>query len=74
MISRIQAWLAALGVALAAILGAWLRGRSQGKADAQARQDADYRETRGRIDDAGKDVDSLSDADIRERLRKHAGL
>ena len=73
MISRIQAWLAALGIAIAAILGAWIRGLSQGKADAQARQDAAYRETREKID-AVEDPGKLSDADIRERLRKHAGL
>ncbi|MTH33073.1 hypothetical protein GL279_00475 [Paracoccus limosus] len=73
MLARIQAWLAALGVALAAVLGAWLRGRSQGKADAQARQDKAYRETRGKID-AVEDHGKLSDADVRERLRKHAGL
>lgn len=73
MIGKIKGWLAALGVALAAILGAWLRGRSAGKADAQARQDAAYRETRGKID-AVEDPGKLSDADVRERLRKHAGL
>lgn len=74
MIARLQAWFAALGVALVAIGAAWLRGRSQGAADAQARQDAAYRETRERMDDAGKDADGLSAAELRERLRKHAGL
>ena len=73
MLPRIKAWLAALGVALAAILGAWLRGRSAGKADAQARQDAAYRDTREKID-AVEDPGKLPDADVRERLRKHGGL
>ena len=73
MLARIQAWLAALGIALAAILGAWLRGRSAGKADAQARQDKAYRDTREKID-AVEDPGKLSDADVREQLRKHAGL
>lgn len=73
MIGKIKGWLAALGVALAAIAAAWLRGRSQGKADAQAQQDKAYRETRGKID-AVEDPGKLSDADVRERLRRHAGL
>lgn len=67
-------WLIGALAALAGVIGAWLKGRSQGRADARAKQDADYRKSRERIDHAGKDVDSLSDADIRERLRKHAGL
>ena len=73
VIGKIQAWLAALGVALAAILGAWRRGRSAGKADAQGRQDKAYRDTREKID-AVEDPIGVSDAELRERLRKHAGL
>ena len=67
-------WLIGALAALAGVIAALLKGRSQGRADARAKQDADYRKSRERIDHAGKDVDSLSDADIRERLRKHAGL
>ena len=52
MWGRIQAWLAGLGVALAAIGAAWLRERSQGRSDARAQQDKAYRETRERIDAA----------------------
>lgn len=71
MITRIKGWLAALGLALVAILGAWLKGRSRGRADAQAREDAAYRETRERIDHAGNDVDSLDRDSLDDRLRKH---
>jgi hypothetical protein len=72
MIARIKGWLAAIGLALVSVLGAWLKGRSRGRADAQAREDAAYRETRERIDHAGNDVDSASDADVDRRLRDHA--
>lgn len=72
MLGRIQAWLAALGVALAAIGAAWLRGRSQGKADARARQDQAYRETTERIHDATEANRDLSDDDVDRKLRDHA--
>lgn len=71
MIARIQAWLAALGVALLGIGAAWLRGRSAGRTEAQARQDQEYRETRGRID-AVQDAEHASDDDVARRLREHA--
>ncbi|GEK70053.1 hypothetical protein PDE01_35730 [Paracoccus denitrificans] len=66
------AWLLTILGAIAAAAAAFLRGRSRGRADAQAREDAAYRETRERIDHAGNDVDSASDADVDRRLRDHA--
>lgn len=72
MFGKLQAWLAALGVALLGIGAAWLRGRSQGNADAAARDDKAYRETRERIDNATNDNDGLSDGAVRDRLREHA--
>ena len=66
------AWLIGALAALAGVIGAWLKGRSQGRADAKARQDADYRKTRRRMDDAGNDADGASDDDVRRRLRGHA--
>ena len=70
MIGRIQAWLAGLGVALAAIGAAWLRGRSQGRADGQTQHDKAYRETRERID--AVETSDLDGDTVDERLRKHA--
>lgn len=70
MIARLQAWLAALGLALALALGAWLKGRARGRHEAQAREDQDYRRTRERIDHAA--TDDLSDDAVRERLQRHA--
>ena len=64
------AWLIGALAALAGVIGAWLRGRSQGRADARAKQDADYRETRERMDAVS--TDGLSDDDVRRRLRGHA--
>lgn len=72
MLTRAKLWLAALAVALAGIIGAWLKGRGQGRADARARQNADYRQTRERIDDATDDLADVPDADIAKRLRDHA--
>lgn len=69
MIARLQAWLAVAGAAVAAIIAAWLKGRSQGRADAKARQDADYRETRERMDAVS--TDDLDDAAVADRLRQH---
>lgn len=71
MIARIQAWLAALGVALLGIGAAWLRGRSAGRGEAKARDDKAYRETRGRID-AVESNEHASDDDVARRLRDHA--
>lgn len=66
------AWLIGALAALVGVIGAWLRGRSQGRADARAKQDAEYRETRERIDHAGTDIDGLSDGAVADRLRDHA--
>ena len=70
MIARLQAWLAAIGLALALAMGAWLKGRSAARAEAQAREDEVYRKTRGRID--AINTDGLSDDDVTDRLRDHA--
>ena len=64
------AWLIGALAALAGVIGAWLRGRSQGRADARAKQDADYRETRERM--GAVSTDGLSDDDVARRLRGHA--
>lgn len=66
------AWLIGALAALAGVIGAWLRGRSQGRADAKAREDRAYRETIERVKDAGNDVDGASDDDVARRLRDHA--
>ena len=66
------AWLIGALVALAGVIGAWLKGRSQGRADAKAREDRAYRETIERVKDAGNDVDGASDDDVARRLRDHA--
>lgn len=63
------AWLIGALVALAGVIGAWLKGRSQGRADAKARQDADAIETVERIQDA-KDRSRDAGGDWRERLRR----
>ena len=62
-------WLIGALAALAGVIGAWLKGRSQGRADAKARQDADYRKTRERMDAVS--TDGLDDAAVADRLRQH---
>lgn len=71
MLGRIQAWLAALGVALAAIAAAWFKGRSQGNADAKARQDAADNDAYRRMNDAGTDAYRIDANAVDDRLRKH---
>ena len=63
------AWLIVALVALAGVIGSWLKGRAQGRADAKARQDADAIETVERIQDA-KDRSRDAGGDWRERLRR----
>lgn len=66
---RVKGWLAGLGVVLAALLGAWAKGRSAGKGEAVAKSDKAYRETVERAKDA--DLSGVSsDADNVEWLRK----
>ena len=63
------AWLIGIAAALAGVIGAWLRGRSQGRTDAKSRQDADTIKTVERIQDA-KDRSRDAGGDWRERLRR----
>ena len=63
------AWLIGIAAALAGVIGAWLRGRSQGRRDAKARQDSDTIKTVERIQDA-KDRSRDAGGDWRERLRR----
>ena len=67
MIERIKGWLAGIGLALAAILAAFLRGRSEGVSREKAKQDRNTIETVERIDEAKRNADG---ADWRERLRR----
>lgn len=69
MITQIKGWLAALGLALVAALGAWLKGRSRGRADVQAREDAATIDTIRKVQDA-KDRSRDAGGDWRERLRR----
>lgn len=62
-------WLIGALAALAGVIAAWLKGRSQGRADARAKQDADYRKSRERIDAVS--TDDLDDAAVADRLRQH---
>lgn len=63
------AWLIGVLIAIGGAVAAWLKGRSQGRADAQARQDADTVKTVERIQDA-KDRSRDAGGDWRERLRR----
>ena len=71
MIGRIKAWLAALGVALAAIAAAWFKGRAQGNADTKAWQDAADNDAYRRMNDAGTDAYRIDADAVDDRLRKH---
>ena len=64
-------WLIGALAALAGVIAAWLKGRSQGRADARAKQDADYVDTRRRMDNV-PGTDGLDDDSVDRRLRDHA--
>lgn len=67
-------WLiAGAGTVIAALAGMlWAALKLGARADARANEAEAYRKTRERIDHAGKDIDGASDADVAERLRRHA--
>ena len=67
------AWPIGALVALAGVIGAWLKGRSQGRADAKARQDRADNDAYRRMNDAGNDAHSIDDGELDRRLRDHAG-
>lgn len=52
LLAAIWPYLAGAGAALAALLTAYLSGRSRARKDAEAKADREYRQTRERIDDA----------------------
>lgn len=49
-------WLAAIGVAVAALAAVWFGGRKSAKADAKEQAGQDYIDTRRRMDDAEADL------------------
>jgi hypothetical protein len=62
-------WLAAIGVAVAALSAMWFGGRKSAKTDAKAKDAAAYRETRERMDNAENDI-ADDPATLRDWLRE----
>lgn len=74
--SELYGWIGGALAVLAAIVGIFFKGRSAGKKSEQAKQvqsDLAAEQKRNEVQNASKrsqeSVDSLSDADVRQRLR-----
>lgn len=65
-------WIAALAGGLVVLAGTYLKGRAAGKAKVRTDQLEQTLENREKRDEIDADVGSLSDAELRERLRRDA--
>lgn len=68
--TKIGGWLAAVGAILLLALGAWQKGRREGKAimkDEQERHRREMREIKRKSDD---EIDSLGPADVDQRFHR----
>lgn len=71
MFSAIQDGLLIIVALIAGAALSWFRGRAAAKKDRKVKEQADYINTRERIDNAGTDTDSLGRDDLDRRLRDH---
>lgn len=68
--SRLSGYIAAIGVALAVIAGAFLYGRSDGKADAEAEQARNNAKAIKKARGVEDEVNKMGDADVDAALSK----
>lgn len=68
--ARLQGWLAAIGVALAVVAGAFFYGRSTGKADAKADQANANAKAVKRAKGVEDEINGIGDGDVDARLSK----
>lgn len=66
--TKLQGWLAAAGVALAVIAGAFLYGRADGKSDAEAEQAKANAKAIKKARGVEDEVNGMGDADVDRRL------
>jgi hypothetical protein len=68
MIARLKQWAAMAGVALTVIVGAFVYGRTKGKADAKASQASDALKASRKAREIEDDVRKMDGGDIDSRL------
>lgn len=68
--SRTVDWLAAAGVVIAVLLGAWLKGRAAGKAAMREEQERHRREAIARKRKLDSEIDDLGPADLDQRFAR----
>lgn len=66
--AKLQGYVAALGVALAVIAGAFLYGRSDGRQDAEAEQAKSNARARTQSKEVENEINGLDDLAVRDRL------
>ena len=70
LLSGLLPYLIAAGAALAAFVGAYLKGKSAGRQSEQAKQLRDRQEARDVGDEVDNDVGAMPPEDAREELKK----
>lgn len=70
IIGKLQGWLAAVGVALAVVAGAFLYGRSKGKAAVEAEQAKANVKAIKRARGVENEINGIGDGDVDARLNK----
>lgn len=70
LLSSLWPYIIAAGAALAAFLGAYLKGRSAGKQSEQAKQLRERQEARDTADEVDSDVGAMPPDAAREALKK----
>ncbi len=68
LISKLKSWLAAAGVALAIVAGAFLYGRADGKRSAEAEVERAEASARDRARKVENEVNTLGSGDVQRRL------
>lgn len=70
LLTKLKGWLAAAGVALAIVAGAFLYGRADGKRSAEAEVERAEADARNRARKVENEIDTLGDSDVQRRLNR----
>lgn len=68
--TKFAGWIGAVGALLAILVGAFLKGRSEGKSIMQAEQDRHRREAIANKRKLDSEIDDLAPADLDQRLNR----
>lgn len=70
LLNKISGWLAAAGAVVLFVLGAWAKGRREGKAALEAEQQQRRAEARQARKESDDELESLCHADIDQRMSR----